>query len=114
MRMNAIRFEWDGRKEKAYIEKHGVSFDEEKEYWRQGDSIIYKIWNPQFRSGTPEGGATYDLSHVQDTATFGLWGHIEFDTGKEFFPDNLRPPPMDKLKGIGIMDGLPLKPLTAN
>ena len=43
MRMNAIRFEWDGRKEKAYIEKHGVSFDEEKEYWRQGDSIIYKI-----------------------------------------------------------------------
>jgi len=37
--MNAIRFEWDGLKEKAYIEKHGVSFDEEKEYWRQGKGV---------------------------------------------------------------------------
>ncbi|MGR3292867.1 MAG: BrnT family toxin [Candidatus Scalindua sp.] len=26
--MNEVRFEWDGRKEKTNIKKHGISFDE--------------------------------------------------------------------------------------
>ena len=39
--MNELRFEWDERKKKANIKKHGVSFDEARTVFYDGNAIQF-------------------------------------------------------------------------
>ena len=55
--MNELRFEWDKRKEKANIKKHGVSFDE-------AGTVFYDENTIQF----------FDPDHSEDEDRFILLG----------------------------------------
>jgi uncharacterized DUF497 family protein len=55
--MNELRFEWDKRKEKANIKKHGVSFDE-------AHTVFYDENTIQF----------FDPDHSEDEDRFILLG----------------------------------------
>ena len=41
VRMNELRFEWDERKERANIKKHGVSFNEAQSVFYDENAIQY-------------------------------------------------------------------------
>ena len=55
--MNELRFEWDSRKDKSNIKKHGVSFEEAR-------TIFYDVHALQF----------FDPDHSEDEERFILLG----------------------------------------
>jgi len=57
VRMNELRFEWDERKERANIKKHGVSFNEAQSVFYDENAIQY-----------------FDPDHSDDEGRFILLG----------------------------------------
>jgi len=55
--MNELRFEWDKRKEKTNIKKHGISFDEARTVFYDENAIQY-----------------FDIDHSKDEDRFILLG----------------------------------------
>ncbi len=47
--MNRMRFEWDGKKEKANIKKHGISFDEASSAFYDENAI--QFFDPDHSQG---------------------------------------------------------------
>lgn len=41
--MDGIRFEWDSKKAKSNIEKHGVSFEEASTVFYDEDAVLFMI-----------------------------------------------------------------------
>ena len=47
--MNGVRFEWDGKKEKTNIKKHGISFDEASSAFYDENAI--QFFDPDHSQG---------------------------------------------------------------
>ena len=41
VRMDELRFEWDGRKEKANVTKHGISFEEARTIFYDENAVLF-------------------------------------------------------------------------